>query len=66
VKPVRFVQLILGLLVIIFALVTGQTWGRFVIGLLGLLLVILSFTGVGGQRPAPKPEKKSEQVKPEP
>jgi hypothetical protein len=59
VKTVRFVQLILGLLVIIFVLFTLGNywpWGRVVLLILGILLVILSFMKTGQRQMAPPPE----------
>jgi hypothetical protein len=72
VRIVRFVQLILGLLVVIFVLFTlgnAWPWGRWALLILGLLLIVLAFARSGRQPaapvPAPKP-KPEPQPKPEP
>lgn len=69
----RFLQLILGLLVVIFVLFTLGNywpWGRVVLLILGILLVILSFMKTGQRHIAPAPEpmpppKPKPTVKPE-
>jgi hypothetical protein len=68
VKIMRFLQIILGLLVVIFVLFTlgdHWPWGRVVLLILGIVLVILSFVSPGRRHMATIPEP-TPQPKPEP